>query len=83
MRRTDVALAGASAAFERQCEAAGHRLRRVAGRLVVEIEGQAQVDQVLRWALAAELQVLEVTPRHETLEDLFVREAIGTESPPG
>jgi ABC-2 type transport system ATP-binding protein len=81
VRRTDVALVGAPDSFAEQCEAAGHRIRRVGDRLVVEIEGQTQVDDILRQALDAKLRVLEVTPRHETLEDLFVREAIGTELP--
>ena len=79
VRRTDLALGGASDEFAAECESRGHRVRRVADRLVVEIEGQAQVDDVLRQALDAKIRVLEVTPRHETLEDLFVREAIGTE----
>jgi hypothetical protein len=34
------------------------------------------VDGVLRQALELGLRVVEMTPRHETLEDLFVREAI-------
>jgi ABC-2 type transport system ATP-binding protein len=44
--------------------------------LVAEVEGQAKVADVLRAALDAEAQVLEVTPRRETLEDLFLRRAL-------
>jgi ABC-2 type transport system ATP-binding protein len=46
--------------------------------MVVEIEGEAKVSGVLQRALTLGFSVSEVTPRHETLEDLFVREAIET-----
>jgi ABC-2 type transport system ATP-binding protein len=52
------------------------RTKRVRDRVVVEVEGEEQVGPVLRRALELNLTVLEVTPRHETLEALFVREAI-------
>jgi hypothetical protein len=54
----------------------GHPVRRNGERLVVEAPGQASVKEVLEAALAAGASVLEAAPRHETLEDLFVREAI-------
>ena len=76
VRRTDVALLGASVELATECEAAGHSVRRVGPRLVIEIEGEAKVSAILKRALELECKILEVTPRHETLEDLFVREAI-------
>jgi ABC-2 type transport system ATP-binding protein len=76
-RRTDIVLAGASEELERAL-AAGHGVRRAAERLVVSAEGDEAVRAVLERALAARASVLEVTPRTETLEDLFVREAIRT-----
>ena len=51
-------------------------MRRLPERLVVEVEGKTRVAEVLSAALEANASVVEVTPRHETLEDLFVREAI-------
>jgi len=78
VRRTDVALIGASADFAAECEASGHAVRQLGARLVVEIEGEAKVSTLLRRALELGYQVSEVTPRHETLEELFVREAIET-----
>lgn len=75
-QKTDVVVSGASEELENAWRADGHATRRVGDRLVVEIEGKTQVEQVLRRALDARAQVVEVTPRHETLEDLFVREAI-------
>lgn len=76
VKRTDVVLVGADEAFEARLGELGHRCRRAADRLIVEIEGQARVSELLRLALDAGVAVAEVTPRHETLEDLFVREAI-------
>ncbi len=76
VQRTDVVLSGDDAEFERACAEAGHDTHRVGERLVVAIEGKTRVNELLERALAAGLTVHEVTPRSETLEDLFVREAI-------
>ncbi|HEX3776078.1 MAG TPA: ABC transporter ATP-binding protein [Polyangiaceae bacterium] len=76
VRRTDIALAHASEAFEAECRAGGHAVRRAGPRLIVEIEGEAKVNAFLARALEQGCQISEVVPRHETLEDLFVREAI-------
>ena len=78
VRRTDVALVGASEELERELQAAGHAVRRLGPRLVIEVEGEAKVSAILKRALELECMISEVTPRHETLEDLFVREAIGS-----
>jgi ABC-2 type transport system ATP-binding protein len=78
VRRTDVAVLGASEEFERECLAAGHTVRRLGARLVIEIEGEAKLPLILKRALDLGYAISEVTPRHETLEDLFVREAIET-----
>ncbi|MCK6535336.1 MAG: ABC transporter ATP-binding protein [Polyangiaceae bacterium] len=80
VKRTDLVLLGADEAFEAKATELGHRARRAADRLIVEIEGQAQVGDFLRAALDAGVTVVEVAPRHETLEDLFVREAIDEKS---
>jgi len=76
VQRTDVVVSDASAEFEHACQADGHAVQRVAGRLVVGVEGQAEVTELIRRALDAGLNVVEVLPRHETFEDLFLREAI-------
>jgi ABC-type multidrug transport system ATPase subunit len=76
VRRTDVALAGAGSELIERFSAAGHGVRTLGERVVVEIEGESKVAEVLRAALDAGASVSEVIPRHETLEDLFVREAI-------
>jgi ABC-2 type transport system ATP-binding protein len=76
VRRTDIVLEGAGAELEQGFVAAGHATRRAGERLVVEAEGEGAVKSVLEQALAAGARVVEATPRHETLEELFVREAI-------
>ncbi len=47
------------------------------GRTLVTVQGEAGVTDVLKAALERGASVGSVTPRRETLEDLFVRKAIG------
>jgi ABC-2 type transport system ATP-binding protein len=75
-RRTEVTLAGDYAALRASLEAEGLASKEVAGMLVVQAEGAATLKGILERALAAGLAVEQVMPRHETLEDLFMREAI-------
>jgi ABC-2 type transport system ATP-binding protein len=79
-QRTDIVVLHAPPQFEERCTAAGHAVRRILDRLVVEVEGQAEVQAVIREAVSAGLSLAEVIPRSETLEDLFVREAIDAPS---
>ena len=81
VRRTDVTLMAAPDDLLARYEAERHSVRRVGERAVVEIEGEAAVPGVLQQALDAGARVLEVVPRHESLEDLFVREAIEQSAP--
>jgi ABC-2 type transport system ATP-binding protein len=76
VRRTDIVLHQASEALAASFTAAGHRTRRSGEALVVETEGEGAVRSVLEASLAAGASVFEVTPRNETLEELFLREAI-------
>jgi ABC-2 type transport system ATP-binding protein len=78
VRRTDLVLEHVDAALEQAFVAAGNAVRRRGERLVVEAEGEAGVKAVLERALTAGAALVEATPRSETLEDLFVREAIVT-----
>ncbi|MCU0655091.1 MAG: ABC transporter ATP-binding protein [Polyangiaceae bacterium] len=73
---TDVTLAGASEALEGQLREGGHEAQRRAGLLVLAVQGQERVNEVLLAAIQGGARVVEVTPRRETLEDLFVRRAI-------
>jgi ABC-2 type transport system ATP-binding protein len=78
VRRTDLVLARASAELEQVFARDGHAVRRVGDELVVGAEGETAVQRVLERALANGAALIAATPRHETLEDLFVREAILT-----
>ncbi|MFO0549016.1 MAG: ABC transporter ATP-binding protein [Polyangiaceae bacterium] len=74
--RTDVLLADVNATLRAELTEAGYTLADRPGLLVVEIEGDARVPEVLRAALAHGARVVEVAPRKETLEDLFMRRAL-------
>jgi ABC-2 type transport system ATP-binding protein len=77
VRRTDVMIAGSAAEFREACEKRGLATRIDRDRLVVEVPGSEPVAQLLEAALARRLEVIEVAPRYETLEDLFVRSGAG------
>jgi ABC-2 type transport system ATP-binding protein len=76
VRRSEVTLSGDVAAFASELESEGLETRSVGGKLVVIVEGSDTLNRLLERALGAKLAVEEVVPRQETLEDLFVREAI-------
>jgi ABC-2 type transport system ATP-binding protein len=76
VRHTDVVLASANEELAQQFGGDGLVTRRVLDQLVVEAQGDDSVKRVLERALGAGATVVEVAPRHETLEELFVREAI-------
>ena len=50
---------------------------RLGSRVMVRIEGSEKLQKALALLLSHGFHVIEVSPRQETLEDLFVREAIG------
>jgi ABC-2 type transport system ATP-binding protein len=74
--RTEVTLVGATPALIQALHAAGFSASPRGGVTFVEVEGDARVREALETALAAGAQVVEVTPRRETLEDLFLRRAL-------
>jgi ABC-2 type transport system ATP-binding protein len=76
VQRTEVSVIDVHASFERRCVEQGHRVARVGQRLVIEVEGASNANDVIKDAVSSGLSILQVMPRHETLEDLFVREAI-------
>jgi ABC-2 type transport system ATP-binding protein len=82
VKRSDVAVVGADASFSSWCEAQGHKVQRLASRMVVAVEGEQKLAPLLRHALDNNIAIVEIVPRHETLEDLFVREAIQGHSTP-
>jgi ABC-2 type transport system ATP-binding protein len=79
VRRTDVTVGGDDAVFREACERRGFTTRLERGQLVVEVKGGEPVSELLQSALDRRLDVIEVAPRYDTLEDLFVRSGAGTE----
>ncbi len=51
-------------------------MREMGGALVIEVEGEDAVRAVIDCALAEGARLEAITPKRETLEDLFVREAL-------
>ncbi|HKQ68907.1 MAG TPA: ABC transporter ATP-binding protein [Polyangiaceae bacterium] len=77
VRRVEVTLAGASDELVAGYIALGLGTQQVGDHVVVDIEGDAVVPKVLALALEAGARIVEVIPRRETLENLFMRRAIG------
>lgn len=77
-RRSEITLSGDYRALAATWAEAGAKTREVGGHLVLDVEGPTATSRVLQQALEAGLVVEQVVPRQETLEDLFVREAIAS-----
>ena len=75
-RRTEVTLAGASDELRDALTPMAGATRAVGDVLVIEVEGDAAVSAVVRQALEQGARLESVTPKRETLEDLFVRRAL-------
>jgi hypothetical protein len=57
-------------------------VRRVGDELSLTLPADADVDAWIARGHAAGARVLQVAPRHETLEDLFVRRVAAPPGPP-
>lgn len=77
VKRASVTVDGADEALRVHSEQLGHSLRRVRERAVIDVEGEQALQDLLRHLLNGPYRISEVVPQHETLEDLFVREALG------
>lgn len=75
-QRIGVVLAGAGPDLVEFCRTRGHRVDEQNGRLRLEVEGTLERDLLLKKAFEHGAEIEEVIMRHETLEELFVREAI-------
>ncbi len=73
--RTEIYLANCSDEL-RESFHGSHKVSVRPGLVVVDVEGEANVGDVLRAALDGNARVVEVTPRRETLEDLFMKRAL-------
>ncbi len=78
-RRSEITLADVPEALREQLTSGAqvsHAPRVVGDRMVLEVEGDAAVREVVERALAAGARLESVTPKRETLEDVFVRRAL-------
>jgi len=74
--RTEITLAALDDAAKAALEGAGLTLQERPGVFLIDVEGEARVDEVLALALEHKARVVEVSPKKETLEDLFMRRAL-------
>ncbi len=78
VRAVEVELAGVEAGLREGLAAMpGASLRELGQHVQVNVTGEDLAQEVVKAALAGGAKVRSVTPRRETLEDLFVRKAIG------
>lgn len=75
-RRSEVTIAGAGEPLRRLLAPIATGMREVGGTLVLEVEGDDAVRTVVERALSDGARLESITPKRETLEDLFVREAL-------
>jgi ABC-2 type transport system ATP-binding protein len=78
----DVPGAAPGAAVEAGLTGGATRVRRVGDELSLTLAADADVDAWIARAHAAGARVLQIAPRHETLEDLFLRRVAGAEPAP-
>jgi ABC-2 type transport system ATP-binding protein len=78
VRHVEIELADVSDTLRAQLEEKAAKVTQLAANVMVTVEGEASVDAVLDVARASGARVVSVTPRRETLEDLFVRNALVT-----
>lgn len=78
VRRVEIELAQASEDLLTKLRADALELRQLKETVVVVVEGQEASTAVLSQVGAAGAQVVAVTPHRETLEDLFVRNALAS-----
>jgi len=77
VKQTDILLAGVNDEGLAMLTTLDLNAERLGSRVVVRVEGGGKLQEVLTLLLSNGFNILEVSPRQETLEDLFVREAIG------
>jgi hypothetical protein len=76
VKYTDVVLANVSESIEKSLGELGYATRRAGVHFVVEATGEQALRATVERALAVGATLYALTPRYETLEDLFVRKAV-------
>ena len=78
VRRTVIEAEGLPASFEAEVEGMCLSVTRVGAMLQMRIEGDANVDRIVDMVRGAGGRLASVVPHRETLEDVFVRDALGS-----
>jgi ABC-2 type transport system ATP-binding protein len=76
VRRVEIELAGVDEGARERLRAMVASLEPHGAGVMITVEGEASVQPVLDLAREVGARVVSVTPRRETLEDLFVRQAL-------
>jgi ABC-2 type transport system ATP-binding protein len=77
VRRVDVELGDVDGALREKLERVARTVKKLDDNITLAVvEGDEEVPALLNVALGAGARVLAVTPHRETLEDLFVRNAV-------
>jgi ABC-2 type transport system ATP-binding protein len=76
VRSSEVTFAEAPADFAERIAAVSGRVERVGTTLVADVNGDEAMREVLSRAIEAGVRIEAITPKRETLEDIFVRKAI-------
>ena len=76
VRHVEIELANVSDALREQLASKAASVAPIGANTLLTIEGEASIDTVLDAARAGGARIVSVTPRRETLEDLFVRNAL-------
>jgi ABC-2 type transport system ATP-binding protein len=81
-RRIEIALDGVGEALAAMMRDEGHAGNRVGDHFIVEVADDAAVRSVVERAWTNGARIESVTPKRETLEDLFVRSELKSRPPP-
>jgi len=73
---TDVIVANASDEVRAKVEGDGFTVKDRPGLVLIEVQGEERVNELLGALIAGGAKIVEVAPKRETLEDLFLRQAI-------
>jgi ABC-2 type transport system ATP-binding protein len=76
VRRSEITLSDAPDALADELAKLAQHIQRIGKTLVVDVQGDDAIKTVLERALAAGVPIESVTPKRETLEDIFVRKAL-------
>ena len=76
VRRSEITIASPPDDLAAELEKLAERTQRVGKVLSIEVQGDEAIRNVLERALAAGARIEAVTPKRETLEDIFVRKAL-------